>query len=190
MRQQNFRIIIWVCLTLAWCLWASVLWWPYIDPLTGITMGGYVLYVAVMAGVMGGGLYLSIVKKTWRLVAGLLFLLAVFFIFPVPSNSGVRLEIRNTSYAAKIVTVRRDGSQSRKIQLPISPQGTSKYKTAAGEWNSAASFTVDCGKHSITTNIWAFRGRQVIVGERGIEIKDIRTTGRTVPPEAGSSGVQ
>jgi len=139
---------------------------------------------------MGGGLYLSIVKKTWRLVAGLLFLLALSSIFPVPSNSGVQLEIRNVSYALKIVTIRRDGSQSRKVQLPISPQGTSKYKTAAGEWNRAASFTVDCGKHSITTNIWAFRGRQVVVGEHEIEIKDIRTMGRTEPPEVGSSGVQ
>jgi len=51
---------------------------------------------------MGGGLYLSIVKKTWRLVAGLLFLLALSSIFPVPSNSGVQLEIRNVSYALKI----------------------------------------------------------------------------------------
>jgi hypothetical protein len=190
MRQQNLHISIWVALTLAWCAWSCVLWWPHIDPLTGMTMGGCLLYVGILTGLMGGGVYLLVVKKAWQLVAGLLIFFALFLLFPVPSNAGVRLEIRNTTNAAIIVNVRRTGSQSRKVLVAVSPQATTEYMTAPGDWSSDASFTIDCGQHTITTNISAFRGRQIVVGDDGIEIKDIRTTGRTVPPKAGASGVQ
>ncbi|MEI6167335.1 MAG: hypothetical protein WCS52_09080 [bacterium] len=188
--QKKIPVIIWSCLTLAWCAWACVLWWPHIEPLTGMTAGGYLLNIGIQTGLMGGGLYLHIVRKTWRLVAGLLILIALFLVFPVPSYAGVCLEIRNTSNATTTVTVQRTGSQSRKVQMTVSPQGTMEYKTAPGDWSSGASFTVDCRQHTITTNIWVFRGRQIVVGENGIGIKVIRTMGRTVPPEAGASSVQ
>src|SRR5262249_10552188 len=93
----------------------ALAWEPYLDPLTGFALRGYIGYVGFH--VVLAGLITVAFCRRWRLLGSLLIALALFLAFPLPSKRGVDVRVTNASSALATVTVTHMDDKARHITL-------------------------------------------------------------------------
>ena len=155
-----------------WGVLMALAWKPYLDPLTGFGLRGYIGYVGFQ--VVLAGLIAVAFCRHWRLLGSLLIALALFLALPLPSKRGVDVRIANGSSAPAQVTVTRMESGARHITLSVLPGQTVRYRSAPGDYSEAIPFGIEHGTSRLSVTVADLRRHQVQLTDSEILLADIR----------------
>ena len=144
-------------------------WKPYLDPLTGFGLRGYIGYVGFQA-VLAGAIALAFSWRRRWLGSGLAAF-TVFMALPLPSKRGIDLRVENaTSEPAQVIVVRED-TTSRSISISIAPGQMVHYRTAPGDYSENIPFAIEHRKSRLTVTAGELRQHQVRLTDKGISLE-------------------
>ncbi len=143
----------------AWGVLMALAWKPYLDPLSGVGLRGYIGYVGIHVAL--AGLIILTFYRHWRLFGSLLTFLALFCAFPMPSKPGVDGRVTNTSSISARVTVTPLSNAARHITLSVLPGETASYRSAPGDYSEAAQFAIKHGTSRLVATVADLRSHQV-----------------------------
>jgi hypothetical protein len=137
----------------------ALAWRPYLDPLTGFGLLGYIGNVGFH--VVLAGISTLAFCRHWRWLGSLLAALVLFLALPMPSKRGVDVRVVNETAVLAQVTVTRMGSTARHITLSISPGQTVSYRSAPGDYSERIQFVIEHGTLRLPVTVADLRQHQV-----------------------------
>jgi hypothetical protein len=161
-----------VGVSVVWGMLMALAWKPYLDPLTGFGLRGYVGYVGFQ--VVLAGLITVAFCRRWRLLGSLLIALALFLALPLPSKRGVDLRVANASSRPATVTVTRMDSASRHITLSVLSGEIVRYRSAPGDYSESIPFLIKDGTSRLSVTAAELRRHRVQLTNSEILLADIR----------------
>lgn len=150
----------------------SLAWKPYLDPLIGFGMRGYIGYVGFHV-VLAGMIAISFCRR-WQLLGSLLVVLALFLALPLPSKRGVSVQVVNGTAAPAQVTVTRMDSTARRITLSLPPRQTFSYRSAPGDYSESLQFAIEHGILRLPVTVADLRLHRVRLTDSEILLMDVR----------------
>jgi hypothetical protein len=157
---------------LAWGVLMALAWKPYLDPLIGFGLRGYIGYVGFHV-VLAGMISLAFCRR-WRLLGSLLVALALFLALPLPSKRGVDVRVVNATTAPAQVIVTRMDSTARHITLSLPHGQTVSYRSAPGDYSESIQFAIEHGTLRLPVTVADLRQHQVCLTDTEILLADIR----------------
>ena len=175
MINRVLRVVSVILLTVAFCGWQIYMWFPFVEPLTGMTLTRFITITSIATALLGISLFILMVTEGRRAIAVVLLIpVGIIGLPPMPSMGGVPSTIHNDTAITHDITIFRSDNLKRHVGVAVGPHKTVVSKTAPGDWASDLSLTVEVGARSLKTNISVFHKQEIVVGENSVELKDLR----------------
>jgi hypothetical protein len=166
MRVLRLSSLIAIVAATAWCVFAGFWLYPYREPLVGFGPRDYKQAMCFQLALAGA--FILLIHYRWRVPAGVIGLVALVFVLPLPSKAGVVLQFENNTSTPGEITIARTDDPKRRVRLSVPANERISYRTAPGDYSDGLAFAMESGTRRLTAAVFELRRSEVHLSETNL----------------------